>query len=92
MKKRPIQSIPTLIDDENPEWTQDMFDRATGIDGLSPSLQKKLRSRGPQRALTKVATTVRFDVDVVDHFKAGGPGWQTRINSALKKAIEVGLA
>jgi len=92
MNKRPVKPIPTLIDTENPEWTQDMFDRATSIDGLPASLQKKLRRRGPQRAPTKVATTVRFDADVVDHFKAGGPGWQTRINDALKKAIEAGIA
>ncbi|WP_397474122.1 BrnA antitoxin family protein [Pusillimonas sp.] len=81
-----------LVDAENPEWTQDMFDRAVGVEELPPSLQKKLRGRGPQRRPTKVATTVRFDPAIVEHFKAGGPGWQTRINDALKKAIDTGLA
>ncbi len=69
-----------------------MFDRAVGVEELPPSLQKKLRGRGPQRRPTKVATTVRFDPAIVEHFKAGGPGWQTRINDALKKAIDTGLA
>jgi uncharacterized protein (DUF4415 family) len=26
---------------------------------------------------------VRLDPDVVEHFRATGPGWQTRINVAL---------
>lgn len=31
----------------------------------------------------KIRVAVRLDPDVVDYFKAGGPGWQTRINDAL---------
>lgn len=92
MKKPFAKPSPTLIDDENPEWTAEMFDQAVGLDQLPKSLQNKLRSRGPQRRPTKIATTVRFDRDVVEHFKADGPGWQTRINEALKKAIENGIA
>ena len=38
------------------------------------------------RADRKVSTTLRLDPDVVQHFKAAGPGWQTRINEALRKA------
>jgi uncharacterized protein (DUF4415 family) len=42
------------------------------------------RTRGAQIAPTKIATTIRFDADVITAFKAGGNGWQTRINAALK--------
>jgi uncharacterized protein (DUF4415 family) len=35
----------------------------------------------------KVAVSIRLDEDVVAKFKAGGPGWQTRINAALRKAL-----
>ncbi|HWK46617.1 MAG TPA: BrnA antitoxin family protein [Stellaceae bacterium] len=31
--------------------------------------------------------TLRLDGDVLDAFKSGGPGWQTRINEALRKHI-----
>ena len=31
--------------------------------------------------------TLRIDQDVLEHFQAGGPGWQDRINDALRKAI-----
>ena len=42
--------------------------------------------RGPQRKPTKKATSIRLDADVVDHFRAQGRGWQSRINKALRKA------
>ncbi|QPF81887.1 BrnA antitoxin family protein [Bradyrhizobium genosp. L] len=30
--------------------------------------------------------TLRIDQDVLEYFQAGGPGWQDRINEALRKA------
>jgi uncharacterized protein (DUF4415 family) len=33
---------------------------------------------------TKVQMTVRFDAEVIQAFKRGGDGWQTRMNDALK--------
>ena len=41
----------------------------------------------PKAAVTKVATTIRLDPDVLAAFKADGPGWQTRINQALRKSV-----
>ena len=32
--------------------------------------------------------TLRLDADVLDTFRSGGPGWQSRINAALRKALE----
>ncbi len=43
---------------------------------------KKARGR-PRSALKKVPVTIRLDPDVVAAFKAGGAGWQTKINSIL---------
>ena len=34
----------------------------------------------------KEQVTLRIDRDVLDHFQEGGPGWQDRINAALRKA------
>jgi uncharacterized protein (DUF4415 family) len=36
---------------------------------------------------SKVQVTLRLDPAIIAHFKARGPGWQTRINEALMKAI-----
>ena len=30
---------------------------------------------------------LRLSPDVLDHFRSGGPGWQTRINATLEKAV-----
>ena len=92
MNKRLAKPVPALIDAENPEWTQERFDQAVNFEALPASLQAKLRHRGPQRSPTKVQTAIRFDREVIDHFKAAGPGWQTRMNDALKKAIRSGMA
>jgi len=34
----------------------------------------------------KEQVSLRLDRDVLDHFQADGPGWQDRINDALRKA------
>ena len=60
------------------------FKPATEV--LPLQLQKTLgiSPRGPQKAPTKVSTTIRLSPDVVAAFKATGAGWQTRIDAALK--------
>jgi uncharacterized protein (DUF4415 family) len=35
----------------------------------------------------KEQVTLRIDQDVLEHFQSGGPGWQDRINDALRKAV-----
>jgi uncharacterized protein (DUF4415 family) len=34
----------------------------------------------------KELVSLRIDRDVLDHFQQDGPGWQERINAALRKA------
>lgn len=43
----------------------------------------------PKELEPKVQTTIRLDADVVAAFKADGPGWQSRMNAALRKAAGV---
>jgi uncharacterized protein (DUF4415 family) len=45
------------------------------------------RSVGRRR--THQAVNIRLDRDVLAHFRATGPGWQSRINAALRKAAKV---
>ena len=49
--------------------------------------QATVRRGRPPIANPKVSTTIRLSPDVVEHFKAGGRGWQTRINDALREWI-----
>lgn len=45
------------------------------------------RGRGrPKAEQSKIAVSLRLDADVIARFKAAGPGWQTRINEALRSA------
>ncbi|HEX2255698.1 MAG TPA: BrnA antitoxin family protein [Afifellaceae bacterium] len=75
-------------DPDNPEWTEADFAAARPAAAVHPDLVAAARRRGPQKAPTKVATTIRLDPNIVEYFRAGGPGWQTRINEALKRYIE----
>ena len=43
-----------------------------------------VRRGRPCAARPKVQTTLRLSAEVLDHFKAGGPGWQSRIDAALR--------
>ena len=49
--------------------------------------QATVRRGRPPSANPKVSTTIRLSRDVIDHFKAGGRGWQTRIDTALREWI-----
>ncbi|MHB1359369.1 MAG: BrnA antitoxin family protein [Rhodocyclaceae bacterium] len=42
------------------------------------------RQRGRPAGSDKESTTIRFDRDVLAAFRAAGPGWQTRMNAALR--------
>ncbi len=44
------------------------------------------RTRGPGKKPAKEVVTIRLDPDVIEAFKADGPGWQSRVNEALRKA------
>ena len=47
----------------------------------------KVRRGRPPVARPKVSTTIRLSPDVIEHFKADGRGWQTRIDEALREWI-----
>jgi uncharacterized protein (DUF4415 family) len=72
----------TWIDpDDAPELTDEWFEKADLYDG------EKLIRRGRRPSDSpKKAVSLRLDADIIDKFKADGPGWQSRMNDALRKA------
>ena len=67
--------------------------RPTGTREAAEAAFKKATAKSaapaPQKAAVpgvKEAVSLRLDQDVVEHFQAGGPGWQDRINAILRKA------
>ena len=47
-------------------------------------LKPRLRVGRPPAEVRKVSTTIRFDADLLAAMKATGPGWQTRVNDAMR--------
>jgi uncharacterized protein (DUF4415 family) len=42
------------------------------------------RGRPPKGARAKVQQSLRLSPEVLEHFRAGGPGWQARIDEVLR--------
>ena len=83
MPKR-TESYSSWVDpDDAPEWTQEMYDRA------EIRIGDKVIRRGRPPGSTKTQVSLRLDQDVLAAFRTEGPGWQSRMNAALRKAAGV---
>lgn len=73
----------TWVDpDDAPELTAAWFAGADLYDG-----DKLIRKGGrPKAANPKRAVNIRLDADLLEHLRASGPGWQSRVNATLRKA------
>lgn len=57
--------------------------------GNSEPAATRLRGRGPQKAPTKQAVSIRLDRDVIEALKKDGRGWQTRANAILRDKLKL---
>lgn len=90
MSNRQIGAMqdPEVFDHDNPEWTEADFKRAKPASSLPENILKSFpKTRGQQAAPKKVPVSIRLSAEVVERFKADGPGWQSRIDAVLKKAV-----
>ena len=53
--------------------------------GVAATIAALRRVRGPGMKPSKEQVALRLDREVLGAFRAGGPGWQTRMNAALKE-------
>ena len=44
--------------------------------------------KSPSLPGVKELVSLRIDRDILDHFQEAGPGWQDRINDALRRVVE----
>ena len=79
---KPNTDNPWIDPDDAPELTDEWFQRADLYEG-----ERLIRRGRPPSAHPKKAISLRIDADVLDRFKASGPGWQARMNDALRKAV-----
>lgn len=75
---------------DNPQWTKKDFAEAKPFAEALPELAESIRrGRGPNKAPTKKLVSLRLSQDVIAHFKAKGPGWQSKIDETLRKAEKI---
>jgi len=70
--------------DDAPAWTREQIEEADLYHG-----DKLVRAGRPPSAHPKVPLKLRIDPDVVERFRESGPGWQTRMNDALRRAAKL---
>lgn len=78
-----------MVDDENPEWTDEMFSQATSFEksDLPDPIKSVIRKGRPKSDNPKTPVSIRLSSEVVKYFKATGKGWQTRMDEVLQSYV-----
>ena len=74
---------------DQPRRPRTLNDARTEAEAAFKKVTTKAPEAAPKRAAipgVKEQVTLRLDQDVLEYFQEGGPGWQDRINDALRKA------
>jgi uncharacterized protein (DUF4415 family) len=79
---------PWVDPDDAPELDRAWFDKAR-LKVNGKEVKRPGRPVGSLAAHRKEQVTVRLDNVVLDKLREAGPGWQTRMNDMLRKALEV---
>lgn len=75
-------------DPDNPAWTADDFAHARPAAEVVPEIVAAYRrTRGKQKKPAKVLVSLRLERAVVERLRASGPGWQSRANAMLRRAV-----
>ncbi len=82
-KNRVQASAPYVWDGQNEN------DRPLSREEMQAGIETYRRQRGRPTGSDKESTTIRMDRDVLAAFRAGGPGWQTRMNAALRDWLKL---
>ena len=88
---------PVVFDHDNPEWTEEDFARAKRGEEIPADVRAAFgkgkvarpvgRPAGSRKANPKKSITLRIDPDVLEAWRATGPGWQGRMNEALRQTM-----
>lgn len=87
MNENGEKSANTWIDpDDAPELDAEWAKNAYLYEG--DKMLRRGRGRPPlPDSAKKVPIKVRYDQDIIEAFRATGPGWQTRMNQALRQFL-----
>ena len=81
MSAKQKKSAPISLDSDIPEITESWIAEADLYKG-----DKLVRRGRPKLENPKQLLSLRLPTDVIARWKATGPGWQTRMVSALEKS------
>lgn len=77
-------------DVESPELTAEQIAEMRPFAEVFPDLAASIRrGRGPNKAPTKKLVSLRLSREVIDKYKAGGDGWQSRIDADLRRINKI---
>lgn len=78
-----------LTAEERAQWDNAVLVNGGGYQAARAAVaaKRKIGQRGLQRAPVKQLVSVRYSPEVIAYFKSEGPGWQTRMDEALKQWI-----
>ena len=74
---------------DQPRRPRTLNDARTEAEAAFKRTTTKVAEAPPRKAAVpgvREQVTLRIDQDVLEWFQEGGPGWQDRINEALRKA------
>lgn len=86
-KKKPAGASTWFDPDDAPPLTDAFFTQAEIRDGA-----RLIRRGRPPLPQAKRQVTLRLDPDLLEHLRATGPGWQTRVNDALRAWLKKNAA
>ncbi len=77
-------------DVQSPELTAEEIAKAKPFAEALPALAAAIRrGRGPNKAPTKKLVSLRLSGQVLEAYKAKGPGWQSRIDADLRRINKI---
>ncbi|WP_407181533.1 BrnA antitoxin family protein [Bradyrhizobium sp. STM 3562] len=74
---------------DQPRRPRTLSDARSEAEAAFKKVTAKVAEAPPRKTAipgVKEQVTLRIDQDVLEYFQGGGPGWQDRINQALRKA------
>ena len=74
---------------DQPRRPRTLSDARTEAEAAFKKVTAKVAVAPPKKTAApgvREQVTLRIDQDVLEYFQSGGPGWQDRINDALRKA------
>jgi uncharacterized protein (DUF4415 family) len=89
-RKAVLEAVRAMAPAQDFVWDgSDEDDRPATAAELATGVEASRRKRGrPAGSGTKEQVAIRIDHDILEAFRSGGPGWQTRMNDALREWVK----